>query len=43
MRAGREHLDLHVPGKLLGDIPRMLFGAAVDIGAIALNNDRDLH
>src|SRR4026209_1134158 len=43
MRARRQHLDLDVPGEVFRDITRMLLGAAVDIGAVALNDDRDLH
>src|SRR6478609_5020719 len=43
MRAGRQDLDFDMLRQVLGDIPRMLFGAAVDIGAVALNNNRDLH
>ncbi len=43
MRAGRQHLDLDVLGQVLGHVPRMLLGAAVDVGAVPLNDDRDLH
>jgi hypothetical protein len=34
MRARGQHLDLDVPGEVLGNIPRMLLGAAVDVGAV---------
>jgi len=43
MRARGQHLDLDVPGEVLGNIPRMLLGAAVDVGAVPLNDDRDFH
>jgi hypothetical protein len=43
MRAGRQHLDLHVLGEVLRNIASMLLGAAVDVGAVPLNDDRDLH
>src|SRR5215204_4929086 len=43
MCAGGQYLDLDVPGQVLGDVPRMLLGAAVDVGAVPLDNNRDLH
>ena len=43
MRAGRQHLDLDVLGQVLGNVASMLLGAAVDVGAVPLNDDRDLH
>src|SRR6188508_78911 len=43
VRARRQHLDRHVPGEMLGNIPRMLLGAAIDVGAVPLDDDRDLH
>src|SRR6188768_4597582 len=43
VRACRQYLDLDMLRQVLGDVPRMLFGAAVDIGTVALNNNRDLH
>ena len=42
-RAGREDLDLSVAREMLGDIPRVQLGAAVDRLAVALDDDRDLH
>ena len=42
-RAGRQHLDLPVPGEPLGDVPGVQFGAAADVRAVALNNNRQLH
>src|SRR4030095_42684 len=41
--AGREDFDLDVGCEMLGHVPSMLFGAAVDLGAVPLNDDRDLH
>ena len=43
MRAGRQDLDLDVLRQVLGDVASMLLGAAVDVGAVPLNDDRDLH
>src|SRR5687767_8063627 len=43
MRARGQHFDLNVVRQVLGNIPRMLLGAAVDVGAVALNDDRDFH
>ena len=43
MRARRQHLDLHVRGEVLGNVSGVLLGAAVDVGAVPLNDDRDLH
>ncbi len=41
--AGGEHLHRNVRGQALGDVPRVQFGAAVDVGAVALDDDRDFH
>ena len=43
MRASGEDLDLDVLREVLRHIAGMLLGAAVDVGAVPLNNDRDLH
>ena len=43
MRARRQHLDLHVRREVLGHVVRMLLCATVDVGAVPLNDDRDLH
>jgi hypothetical protein len=43
MGARRQHLDLDVRGEVFGDVARVLFGAAVDVGAVPLDDDRDLH
>ena len=43
MRARGQHLDLDVFGQVLGDVTRVLLRAAVDVGAVALNDDRDFH
>jgi hypothetical protein len=42
-RAGRQHLDLGVAREPLGDVPRVKFGAAADVRAVALNHDRQFH
>ena len=42
-RAGRQDLDLDVSGEVLSDIPGMLLGAAVQLGAIALDDNGELH
>jgi len=38
-----QHLDLVVPRQVLRDVPRVQLGAAVDVGAVALDDDRELH
>ena len=43
MRARRQYLDRDVLGQVLGNIAGMLLGAAVDVGAVPLDNDRNLH
>ncbi len=42
-RAGREDLDLGVPREAFGDVARVQLGAAVDVRAVALDDDRELH
>ena len=42
-RAGRDDFDLGVPREPLGDVARVQLRAAVDVGAVALNDDRELH
>ena len=42
-RAGRKHLHLMVAREPLGHVARVLLRAAVDVGAVALNDDRQLH
>ena len=42
-RARRHDLDLRVTRKPFGDVPRMEFCAAVDVRAVALDRDRELH
>ena len=42
-RAGRQHDDLRVRRQMLGDIARVQLSAAVDVGAIALHHDGQLH
>ena len=37
------HLHLRVARQVLGNVPRVQFGAAVDGLAVALDDDRDLH
>src|SRR6185436_6552320 len=41
--AGRHHLDLRVPREPLGHVARVQLGAAVDVGAVTLDHDRELH
>src|SRR5947208_959165 len=41
--AGRQHCDLRVTGEMLGDVPCVQFSAAVDLGAVSLHNDCELH
>src|SRR5581483_12437350 len=41
--AGRQHLDLRMLREVLGDVPRVEFGAAVDLPAVALDDDGELH
>ena len=43
LRAGGEHLDLGMTREVLRDVARMQLGAAVDVGAVPLRDDRDLH
>ena len=42
-RAGREHFDVGVPREALGDVSGVQFGAAADVRAVALNDNRQLH
>ena len=42
-RARREHLDVRVPREPLGDVARVQFRAAIDVAAVSLNDDRELH
>ena len=42
-RASREHFDIGVARKMLGDIAGVQLGAAVDVGAVALHDDGELH
>ena len=42
-RTGRDHLDLGVPGEMFSDVARVQLRSAVDVGAVALNDDRELH
>ena len=42
-RARGEDFDLRVPRQAFGDVARVQFGAAVDVGAVALDDDRELH
>ena len=42
-RAGRQNLGLMVPRKPFRHVTRVLLGAPVDVGAVALDNDRQLH
>ena len=42
-RAGGQHADVRVAREALGDVPRVQLGAAVDIGAVPLHHDRELH
>jgi hypothetical protein len=41
--ARRQHFDRPVTGQPLGDVPRVQFGAAADVRAVALNNNCQLH
>src|SRR5687767_3649621 len=41
--ACREHLNLRVLREMLGDVTRVQLGAAVDVGAVALHHDSELH
>ena len=41
-RAGRQNLALGVSREVLSDIPGMQLGAAVQLGAVALDDERDL-
>ena len=42
-RARREHVNGGVPGQVLGDVAGVQLGAAVDVGAVALHHDSELH
>jgi hypothetical protein len=42
-RARRQHADAHVPREVLREISRVQLGAAVDVGAISLHHNRNLH
>ena len=42
-RARREDGDLCVRRKMLGDVARVQLGAAVDVGAVPLHDDGELH
>ena len=42
-RAGRDDFDLRVPGQPLGNVARVQLRSAVDVGAVALGDDRELH
>ena len=42
-RAGRDDLDLGVPREPLGHVARMELCATVDVRAVALDHDRELH
>src|SRR5688572_18795446 len=42
-RAGRQYVNLGVLRQVLGDIAGMQLGAAVDVGAVALHHDSELH
>ena len=39
-RARGEDTDLGIACEVLGDVPRVQLGAAVDVGAVPLHNDR---
>ena len=41
--AGCDDFDLGVPGEALGDIARVQLGAAVDVSAVALSDNREFH
>ena len=41
--AGRQHLDLVLPAQAFGDQPAQLLRAAEHFGAVALNDDGDVH
>src|SRR6476469_9274064 len=41
--AGRQHLDLGMPRQVLGHVPRVQLRSAVDLSAIALNDDSYPH
>jgi hypothetical protein len=43
LRAGGEYLDLGVTRQMFSDVARMQLGAAVDVGAVPLCDDRNLH
>src|SRR5687767_12960355 len=40
---GGDDLDFRVPRQPLGDVSRVQLGAAIDVRAIALDGDRQLH
>ena len=40
VRAGGEHANVRVAREMLGDVPRVQLGAAVDVGAVSLHHDR---
>ena len=42
-RAGGQHADVRVAREVLGDVPRVQLGAAVDVGAVPLHHDGELH
>ena len=42
-RASGQNLDRRVTGEALGDVARVQLGAAVDVRAVALDDDRELH
>ena len=42
-RTGRQHVDLMLLGEQLDDVASVQFGAAVDLRAVALDDDGQLH
>src|SRR5437762_4617620 len=42
-RARCEDTDVGVACEVFGDVPRVQLGAAVDVGAVPLHNNRELH
>ena len=43
LRARGEHLDLGMASEVFGNVARMQLGATIDVGAVSLRDDRNLH
>src|SRR5688572_32223237 len=43
LRARRQHLDVVLGGEALGNQPAVILGSAENLGAVALDDERNLH